>query len=84
MHGDRFVARADMYVSSADVSSIRRVKWVVIASKVAMFARRNVPRVFWITLIRVVSEESVAVVLYIVLIISYVCDETMGSGSSRR
>ena len=32
--------------SSAEVSSISRVKWVVIASRVAMLARRSWPKVF--------------------------------------
>lgn len=56
MHGARIWAREETKASSADVSSIRRVKWVVIASRVAMLARRSWPRVFWSTEIRA-SEE---------------------------
>ena len=56
IHGAKLVARAETKSSSAEVSSIRRVKWVVTASRVAMFARRSWPRVFWRTDIRV-SEE---------------------------
>lgn len=46
MHGDRAEARADTYSSSAEVNSIRRVKWVVMASRVAILARRSWPSVF--------------------------------------
>lgn len=42
--------------SSAEVSSIRRVKCVVMASRVAMLARRSCPRVFWRTEMRVWGE----------------------------
>ena len=56
MHGARIWAREETKASSADVSSIRRVKWVVIASRVAILARRSWPRVFWSTEIRA-SEE---------------------------
>lgn len=53
MQGARLLASDDMYGSSAEVSSMRRVKCVVRASSVAMFARRNWPRVFCRTEIRV-------------------------------
>ncbi len=56
MQGARAWAREEVYSSVAEVSSIRRVKWVVIASRVAMLARRSWPRVFWRTEMRV-SEE---------------------------
>ena len=42
--------------SSAEVSSMRRVKCVVTASRVAMLARRSCPRVFWRTEMRVWGE----------------------------
>ena len=61
MQGARLLARAEMKSSSADVSSMRRVKWVVMASRVAMLARRSWPRVFWRTEIR--AEGSVAVMV---------------------
>lgn len=41
MQGARFWAREETKGSSAEVSSIRRVKWVVIASRVAILARRS-------------------------------------------
>ncbi len=47
IHGARFWARDETKGSSADVSSMRRVKCVVMASRVAMLARRSWPRVFW-------------------------------------
>ena len=54
--GARLVASAETYSSSAEVSSTRRVKWVVRASRVAMLARRSWPSVLWRTEIRV-SED---------------------------
>lgn len=56
IQGARACAREAMKGSSAEVSSIRRVKWVVIASSVAILARRSWPRVFWRTEIRVASD----------------------------
>ena len=56
--------------SSADVSSMRRVKCVVMASRVAILARRSWPRVFWRTEMRVWSEVAESGLEYIVLIIS--------------
>ena len=41
MHGARVWAKEVMKGSSAEVSSMRRVKCVVIASRVAMLARRS-------------------------------------------
>lgn len=41
MQGARFAASAAVYASSAEVSSMRRLKWVVRASSVAILARRN-------------------------------------------
>ena len=61
MHGERLLARAVTKSSSAEVSSMRRVKWVVMASRVAMLARRSWPRVFWRTGIRVDGSESLVV-----------------------
>ena len=58
-----------MYCSSALVSSMSRVKCVVMASRVAMFASLSCPRVLCMTLTRVFSEDS-AVLLYIVFTIS--------------
>lgn len=61
---------------------MRRVKWVVMASRVAMLLRRSWPRVDWRTLIRGEASMEVgeviasggamgeAVVVYIVLMIS--------------
>ena len=49
---------------------MRRVKCVVRASSVAMFARRNWPSVFCRTEIRVWAEVEESVVEYIVLMIS--------------
>jgi len=46
MQGAMLLARDTTKASSAEVSSMRRVKCVVMASKVAMFARRSWPRVF--------------------------------------
>jgi hypothetical protein len=63
MHGARLWARAVMYVSSAEVSSIRRVKWVMSASSVAIFAKRSWIKVFCRTEIRAASLDSDAVVL---------------------
>jgi hypothetical protein len=54
--GARLLARAATKASSADVSSMRRVKWVVRASRVAMLARRSWPRVFWSTEMRVCGD----------------------------
>lgn len=56
MQGARLLARAATKASSAEVSSIRRVKWVVKASRVAMLASRSWPRVFWRTEMRVCGE----------------------------
>lgn len=56
MQGERLLASAETKLSSAEVSSINRVKWVVMASKVAIFARRSCPRVFWRTDMRVSGE----------------------------
>ena len=53
MQGASVCAREATKGSSADVSSMRRVKWVVIASRVAIFARRSCPNVFWRTDMRV-------------------------------
>ena len=53
MQGARVWAREVMKDSSADVSSIRRVKCVAMASSVAMLARRSWPRVFCRTEMRV-------------------------------
>ena len=57
MHGERVVARAETKASSAEVSSMRRVKCVVRASRVAMLARRSCPRVFCRTGIRDSGED---------------------------
>ena len=56
MHGASTCASAAMKGSSAEVSSIRRVKCVVIASSVAMLASRSCPRVFCKTDTRVSAE----------------------------
>lgn len=61
MHGARLLARDEMNVSSAEVSSMRRVKWVAMASSVAMLARRSWPRVFWRTEMRAEGSEAVIV-----------------------
>ena len=61
MQGARLLARAVTNSSSAEVSSMRRVKWVVMASRVAMLARRSWPRVFWRTGMRVEGSESLVV-----------------------
>ena len=58
MHGERLWASAATKASSAEVSSIKRVKWVVMASRVAMLARRSWPRVFWRTEMRAASDVS--------------------------
>jgi hypothetical protein len=63
MHCARVCASAEIKGSSAEVSSMRRVKCVVMASRVAMLARRSWPRVDWMTEMRVSSLASVAVVL---------------------
>lgn len=42
---------------------MRRVKWVVIASRVAMLLSRSWPRVDWRTLMREASDASLAVVV---------------------
>ena len=60
--GASALPRAVMYASSAEVSSMRRVKWVMRASRVAMLARRSWLRVFWRTEIRAGSLDSAAVV----------------------
>jgi hypothetical protein len=70
IHGARLVASAATYCSSADVSSTSRVKWVIKASKVAIFVKRSWLRVFCRTDMRVASLESVAGVLYMVFMIS--------------
>ena len=41
---------------------MRRVKWVVMASRVAMLARRSWPNVDWMTEMRVVSLSAVLAV----------------------
>ena len=56
IQGARAWAREAMYSSVAEVSSMRRVKCVVIASRVAMLARRSWPRVFWRTEMRASGE----------------------------
>lgn len=56
IQGASACAREAMNGSSAEVSSMRRVKCVVMASRVAMFARRSCPRVFWRTEMRVWGE----------------------------
>lgn len=61
IHGARLLAREVTKVSSADVSSTRRVKCVVIASRVAMLARRSWPSVFWRTEMRADGSEAVSV-----------------------
>ena len=70
MQGARFCARAVTNASSAEVSSIKRVKWVVMASSVAMLARRSWPKVFWRTEIRVCDDDEESGVEYMVLMIS--------------
>ena len=59
-----------MKVSSAEVSSIKRVKWVAMASRVAILARRSWPRVFWRTEMRVEVLVDESGEEYIVLMIS--------------
>jgi hypothetical protein len=51
-------ARAWTKLSSAEVSSIRRVKCVVMASRVAMLVSGRVPRVFWMIVRRSSSFPS--------------------------
>lgn len=63
MHGASACARAVMYASSAEVSSIKRVKCVMRASRVAMLARRSWMRVFCRTEMRAASVDSEAGVL---------------------
>jgi len=70
MQGARVWARDAIKVSSAEVSSMSRVKWVVIASSVAILARRSWPRVFWRTDTRASAEVADSGLEYMVLIIS--------------
>lgn len=63
MHGASVCASWVMYASSADVSSMRRVKCVIKASRVAMLARRSWMRVFCRTEMRAESVDSEAGVL---------------------
>lgn len=63
MHGARVAVSAVMYDSSADVRSMRRVKWFMQASRVAMLVSRSCESVCWSTAIRVASVESGAEVV---------------------
>lgn len=63
IQGARIWASEETKDSSAEVNSMRRVKCVVIASSVAILARRSWPRVFCRTEMRVsedVEESGVA------------------------
>lgn len=52
MQGAKVWAKDATYSSSAEVKSMSRVKWFIIASSVAMLFSRNCPRVDCSTLIR--------------------------------
>ena len=82
MQGARLDANDDTYSSSAEVSSIRREKWVVMASNVAILANRNCPKVFCRTDTRVSADVEESGDEYIVLIISYTCEDTSESSPS--